>query len=235
MEDLSFLKHLSYSNLNQFHQCRRCWFLKYKYKYELPPSENMELGSEVHTCIENYHNGVAQDLSKELHYFVGSGSKKRLKWEYTLESFLSPYSEYYLPEHFDSIEGFVKAKIERKNGVLRTLPIPLLGKIDRVWKKVPHDVKTSGHRFYDRDTEDRKQHGLYVYLLYKTYGYIPDRFIYDVLVKNKTPVVQIVELPMTPEIMWEAVDYIFDTWEEMKVAEMPDYHTDECWNKDVMP
>jgi len=186
----------------------------------------MELGSKVHKGVENYHKGIAQDLDEILPH---------KKWDYTLKSFLSPYSEYYLPEHHDSIEGYVEAKIERNSGALRSLPIPLLGKIDRIWQKIPHDLKTSAGRYREDAVNEMRQPWFYIYLIYKDKGYIPDRFIYDVLVKNKTPKVQILEVPVTPEKMWENVDYIFNTWEEMKVAEMPEFHADYCRNKNVLP
>lgn len=215
--NLDFLTHLSYSSISSYETCPRCWWLKYKYGYELPPSDAMDLGSEVHKAIESYH--------KDINYTPPEA----------LKSLLTPYCELYLSNHYDEIEKPFKVILEHPLDTGEVLPIPFVGKIDRIWKNNIHDLKTSSRKYYDRDVNNKHQHNLYAYAYRQFSGNKEDKFIYDIIVKNKTPKIQILELNIDDNSIRNSLLWVWNVWSRMNILEMPKYHTPVCRNKDYLP
>jgi CRISPR/Cas system-associated exonuclease Cas4 (RecB family) len=214
---LDFLEHLSYSSIKAYETCPRCWWLKYKYGYEVPSSDALDLGSDVHKMVEKYHK------------------EQKLPEDEVLQSFLKPYSELYLSNHYDEVELSFTVILESPLNEKDVLPIPFVGIIDRVWKNNLHDLKTSARRYSDKNIKQTHQHSLYCYGYEQVYGKKPNKFIYDVLVKNKTPVLQIVELDVKKPDIHNALMWVWNNWKRMNNLEMPKHHTPRCWNKDYMP
>lgn len=220
-----FLQHLSYSSINQFDNCPRCWYLKYKYKYQTPPSDDLTLGSVVHKAVENYHKGIKQSWNIQI---------PNKKWTYTVADFMKPYTEIYLPEHHDQVE--LRFNVELLHPLdSKKLDLPFQVVIDRVWGDTLHDLKTSSSYYKDSVIDTKYQHSLYAYAYEQKYKVRKNRFIYDVIVKNKTPKMQVLELDIMDSDIHTALMWVWSIWNRMQVLEMPKTHTPFCWNKGMMP
>jgi len=214
-----FLEHISYSSLDQFCRCPRCWFLKYQYGYKMPSSPELDLGSEVHKLIESYHISTPEETKKLANSH--------------LEPFLTAYAEVYKNEDFDEVEKYFEVEVSHPFND-RTIPIPLVGYIDRIHNNEVHDLKTSSHKYYDTDIEQKYQPLIYSYAYRKIYGK-ENKFFYDVLVKNKTPKLQIIEVPITQEKIDAMLLWVFEMWDKINSMEIPSEHGDFCWNKGLLP
>lgn len=217
MSVTDYLKHISYSSLDQFHRCPRCWFLKYQYGYQMPSSEALELGSAVHKAVEFYHKTDGKPIVPEM------------------EHYLKAYTEVYNKNDMvgAELEKYFEVEVEHPFDDCK-LPIPMVGYIDLIHGDEIHDLKTSSRRYYEADIDQKYQPLIYSYAYRKLYGK-PNRFFYDVIVKNKTPKLQVVEVPITQERIDAMLLWVFEMWDKINEMEMPDEHGDFCWNKGLLP
>jgi hypothetical protein len=223
------IEHLSYSSIYLFDLCPRCWYLKYIEKYQLPGSDAMELGSNVHTAIEMYHknNGEMPPPSY-------------------LSTFVSAYAEEYKPEDFDFVEqkfevpivhpdDFFKPKEEQRflehNGII----LPLQARIDRIWKGRIRDVKTSYCKYKQEQIDGARQTSLYAYVYRQQFGEKEAGISYDVLIKNKLPKLQPMDANTNDLDIIDALKWIWDGWEKILNSPIPEYHSPHCYNANFLP
>lgn len=210
------LKHLSYSNLNLFDTCPRCWYLKYVLGYKMPGSEAMDFGSSVHEAIEKYHKF------------------KELPEPSYLGAMVQAYADTYKPEDFDIVEEFWEVPIVHPVED-KKLDIPLLLKIDRVWNEYIRDVKTSASRYKQEQVDGARQTILYAYAYRQKFGKNERGIGYDVIVKNKVPKLQTLDTFATDEAIAETLWWVWNTWEKIQAYPEPDYHTRGCRNIGLLP
>lgn len=225
------LQHLSYSNINLYNQCPRCWYLKYVLKYEMPGSVAMYLGSDVHKAIENYHRTgklpeIIEYIDKETKLLVSNGY---------LVSMVRAYAEVYKAEDFDFVEEKFTVPIIHPDDPERTHELPLMVVIDRIWDGTIRDVKTSACRYKQEQVDNAMQTILYAYAYRKRFNIMEMGVGYDVIVKNKVPKLQPLDTFVTDESITEALRWVWDTWDKILSDPEPDYHSQNCWNKGLLP
>jgi hypothetical protein len=211
------LDHLSYSNLNLFDQCPRCWYLKYVLGYQLPGSDAMELGRQVHEAIEHYHKS--------------GGERPEPSY---VSTFVETYSEMYKPEDFDMVEQTLVVPIQHPTDANIVLlrdgeELPLMVKIDRIWNRWISDTKTSSRKYVQADIDGNHQTVLYAYAYRTHFGEKEDGINFDVLVKNKVPKLFPMQTFCTDENIGETLQWVWDTWEKILAYPIPEYHTPHCW------
>ena len=221
--NISNLKHLSFSNLNLFETCPRCWYLKYVLGYEMPGSDAMDFGSEVHRAIENYHKTGALPVVKK----DGTGGY--------LRAMIQAYTDVFKKEDYDTIEEFWEVPIEHPEQKGVFLDLPLVVRIDRVWNGVIRDVKTSASRYQQSRVDGAYQTTLYAYAYRQKFQKEENGIAYDVLVKNKVPKLQILDTFATDESIKDALWWIWNTFETIKNYPEPSNHSKRCWNKGLLP
>ncbi len=219
--------HLSYSSISLWQTCPRAW--RYRYVEQMPAAKSPSLafGSAMHNTIEalilSRHNGADTDptatwLEKWQSHSTDVNWDSELPEQWandgiriltspdfkTLLDKLSPHTEQGQP----AIEKRIELRVP---GV----PVPVIGFIDLIAADgVPCDFKTAS-RSWTQDQADRELQPLFYLAALNQAGYNlnPElRFHHIVLVKTKTPQVQVIESRRKPaDLLW-LCQLIADVW-----------------------
>lgn len=211
------LEHISYSSLNLFLECQRCWYLKYVHGYPLPVPPAWNFGGDVHKAIQTYH-------------LTG----KKPKDPATL-LLLNDYFKLYKPEDYDETELRFNVDIRHPVFKKQIMEVPLQVVIDRVWRNWIFETKTSSRKYTQEMIEGRTQTSLYAYA-YRTHYEKEEKGIrYDVLVKSKVPTMQTLDTHCSENDINAALDWIWKTWQQIKEAPEPKVHSPNCYRKNILP
>jgi hypothetical protein len=151
------------TELDSYENCSYCFFLQ-KIGVRQTPNKNLELGSAVHRAIEEYHT-----LKK--HTFIPA-----------IEPFVLPYISTY-----DDAYTHCEYKF--------SLPFPkttviLTGTIDLIKDFWIFEHKTASSRYTQQQVDIHKQVTAYSYAFKQIFQKDPSGIRFNVIVKNKTPVLQ---------------------------------------------
>ena len=205
----NLIDHYSYSSLSLYLRCPRQWKHKYIDKIPQKPSGNMQLGKVMHKAIQsaliegaNMEETIDSYLegfnAEEGEAMVMTGDQLAWSKKAILDQDLNEWIQ------FEGAEGTGEVEI-RMDFTMPGLPLPLVGYIDyispdgTVW-----DFKTSGSSWNEEKAVKETQPAFYAAALVQSGFELPIKFNYLVLVKNKTPKIQIFELELTEKDLTRA-------------------------------
>lgn len=230
------LNHLSYSSISTWLICPRSWKYKYIEKVPTSPSPALVFGSAVHDTIEEYVGETERRYSlAELWPF---------KWQAQLE--LNPdiiWSDetpeglhndglrlLSAPDVVTTIDGlnilrddngpYIERKIELR---VPDVPIPIIGYIDLMAEDgVPMDLKTSS-KSWNADKASSETQPLFYLAALMQAGNTTHRmrFRHIVLVKTKTPQIQILESTFTIGNIFWLLEMIHTVWGAIREGHFP--------------
>ncbi len=213
----------SFSSVNNYNNCPKCFWLSYLQDPKLEKSQNAfaEWGSFGHSLFERYVKGEL-----EL-YEMGSKYEEEYRKNITLKFPPNKYvnlDEIYYEkgkEYFDNFEGFpnnweliaseqeIRFEIKGK---------PFIGYIDLIAKDkntgkyiiVDHKSKS---KFKDENEKNEYARQLYLYSLYikQKYGEYPSRLIFNMFRANDVVIIEFNE-----KSLQEAVDWFVNTIESIQ-------------------
>lgn len=161
------------SALVTYERCPHCFYLEYVVNAKKAENDNLEIGTQTHKMIEEYHKGgryvaehpVARALFREYRKF------------------------YTNPKHYDELEQVLRYQLVHPiTG--EELPYILKGTLDKQYNGRLEDHKTSASRWKQDDLENHLQIHGYAYLFWRHYGKLPDGMRINVLVKTARPYLQ---------------------------------------------
>ena len=229
-EKALYIDHLSYSSINLYLSCPMAW--KYKYIDKLPTfaSPALAFGSAIHNAVEGYIGGEYDNL--------GDG------WSKHWEEFSNQENIFWGPAgdnqndlgmmganmltHPDIVEEFAAIKSNHSQEpqdverfVELSIPgvkVPIVGYIDLITKDgIPWDIKTSARSWSTGRAETELQPLFYLAALSQAGHQVPDwRFRHIVLVKTKTPKVQIFERVRTQDEVFWMLNMALHVWQAIE-------------------
>lgn len=218
---INFIQHLSYSNIKLYEECPRCWYLNYRFGMKLPVPPSWTFGGDVHKAIENYH--LKRIIPPE---------------DSILYKYVSAYSKHYTSKDYDNIEEFWKVPLIHPFDKNKKLEVPLLVKLDRVWRGWIHDVKTSSRKYSLDDVDGRTQTALYSYAYRQYTGKEEQGIMYDVLLKGSNPKLDPVPTYADQSDRDNATLWVWNGWKQIvsdfEVGE-PLSHNPRCFRKEMLP
>lgn len=167
------LKHISYSMMTLWNNCRECW--KYKYimllKGETPPV--FLAGQEYHEEVDKYHKGFPYN-----------------------KSLIKPYTNVFPVDYRKKSEVWISdfGGIYLTLGKVKT-PLPVKGKIDGICDGFLADLKYMSGRMSQRQADESDQATLYLWWYYTKFKKIVP-FVYN-CVDKKTNKVALVKTKRT--------------------------------------
>ena len=236
------LTHLSYSSVNKYRNCPKSWKFHYIDGIRGDSSEALRLGSFVHKVFENYllKNGtdpikncyteeVLIDDEKETSIDFDSG-------EFCQKIFKNPE----LPP---ILQGLKPATIEQKFAVEHQMyfdvpgvEIPIMGYIDCLTTdNIIVDFKTSKSSWSQARADGELQASFYASALYAS-GRVaynePVNIKYIVMVKNKTPKIQVIDTVRTFQDTYTVYNTVSEIWKSIqKEVFYPNASTWMCSSK----
>lgn len=210
--------HISFSSLSNFETCPRCWWLNYVEHKWPPKNKHLILGKKVH-----------EDIGK----FITKG-EFNLEKKDTLQ-FVAAFKKIYPEPTFISVEQeFLIPFVNPLTG--EDLPLPIKGFIDWIDENhFVHDIKTSSRPYSQFRVDESHQLSMYAYA-HRFFYDEPERgVVFDVLLKNVTPICK-------PCVSFRTDEKIAETWNwaqdilfqiDRQLGEgIPESHTENCWNPD---
>lgn len=217
---IDFLKHLSYSNIQLFEECPRCWLLKYKYDYQLPVPPSWEFGRTIHKAIEDYH------------------LLRKIPQDQEILKYVRVYSSLFKSKDYDDVEKMYEVPIIHPFNDEMIHPLKLVVRIDRIHKGWIHDVKTASGKWKQEDVDGRTQTALYSYAYRQTFHKDEEGVQYDVLIKRKgEPTLQPLPTYCSKNDIDKALMWIWQTWDKMVAdyEEGIEVHKIGCKRAEYMP
>ena len=217
---VNFLRHLSYSSLSLYEDCSRCWYLSKRYGLKLPIPVSWEFGGKVHEAIEKYHLNRVLPEDKILYDYVAA------------------YSKFYKSKEYDHVEEFWTVPIRHPFNESANLDLPLVVKIDRVYRGWIHDVKTSSKKYTFEEIDGRRQTALYAYAYREKFGKKEKGIRYDVLVKRVKPYLDPKDTFATDDDITSALQWLWKGYQKIQEDLMkgePMNHSVRCYRKESMP
>lgn len=177
------LKTIRVTALSLYESCPGCFFLSIS-GVKHPVIEAFQLGKKVHKAIEEYHLFKKNVFSDEI------------------APFMKPYIDQYDP-HYQEVEY-------RFSLPLFDTGIVLTGTIDLIRDNWIFEHKTSSARYTIQEVDNHKQVTAYAWAYRQIFKKDPTGIRFNVLVKNKVPVLQCMETYRT--------DADYDNWKEWVVS-----------------
>ncbi len=231
------LDHLSYSSISTYQLCPRSWRYRYLDRIKTPTASALALGSAVHGTVEQMitdkHLGLETDVQAAWHTHWERASAQEIDWdgdspEIVEAEGLRLVSTREVRQLVDKLAPlviggvpFVEQRVElRVPGV----PLPIIGYIDIVTADgVPGDFKTAARSWTQDKAESEVQPLFYLAALNQARAELPPAlpFRHYVLVKTKTPQVQIIETRHTSGALFWLFGAIADVWHGIEAEVFP--------------
>lgn len=160
------LKNIRVTHFDLYDNCPYCFYLAIT-GVKQPRNANMELGGLVHKSIEEYHR-----FGKKV-------------FDQKTVNFMKPYIEIYSPTH---------QKVEYKFAIpLFNTDITLTGTMDLITNDWIIEHKTSASNWTQQKVDEHKQVTAYSYAYRQIFKKEEKGIRFNILVKNKTPKVQLLD------------------------------------------
>lgn len=175
-----WLNHLSYSALNLYNNCPRCFYLQYGLKiWEEEKSEGLLFGGELHDQIAGYHGYRKPAWKKRLDGVRPEEIQREVK------PYLKLYKEMY-PKESEGVETEFLIDF-RHPDTGQSLGVPIKGIMDRIHAGHLFEHKTSSARYTKRWARDMKQLTLYSYAFRQLFGKKEKSIKINVFLRRKGP------------------------------------------------
>jgi RecB family exonuclease len=235
-------KHFSFSQINMFLRCPRQYFHRYVEGLKQRPAFALDFGKSVHKSLEyNYLQKVESKTDRPIEE-IQSEYKKELdlshdtiKEEVSKKEFTEweeDYNQYrdYGNKLLDSYQKEIGKKTQpllvEKEFNTEIAGYNFKGFMDLVDDKyIIRDTKTSASKYQQFKADIDLQLSIYAYALEKSLGIKPAGMQFDVLVKTKTPQIQIIKTQRTEADTKEALNIITATIDDIHNAEKRGYFT----------
>jgi PD-(D/E)XK nuclease superfamily len=189
------LKTIRVTAFDLFDSCPYCFYLTQCGVRQMP-NKNLELGRKVHEAIESYHNGKYQPQDETKGYVGAYGSA------YKVDPTIKDPNE--------------KIEFSFTPTLIPGTEILLTGKADRIKDEWIFDHKTSSSRYTQEQADKHQQTTLYSWLYRQTFHKSERGIRFNVLIKNKTPLMQTVDTYRTEDDYKECFRHIYEVLEKIK-------------------
>ena len=211
------IRHLSASQLGMFQRCGEQWRRRYLEGEIIPPGIAARIGSGVHKGAEvNFRSKMktGEDLPLDaVQDAAAEGYDKALQDGVFFSPEEVPGARLAMAEGKDTVVSLatlfrkelaptiMPAMVEERITLdLEGLPVPVVTVLDcYTVDKALRDLKTSGKRWPEDKAHTSPQPTLYRESIKAATGEYPERCVFDVLVSNKTPVLQSIETTRSDE------------------------------------
>ena len=230
------LDHLSYSSISLWQTCARAW--RYRYVEQIPTTKSPSLafGSAMHDTIEalilSHHNGTDTEptatwLEKWQSHSADVSWDSELPEQWAndgIRILTSPDFKALLDKlspHTEQGQPVIEKRIELS---VPGVPIPVIGFIDLITADgIPCDIKTAS-RSWTQDQADRELQPLFYLAALNQAGYKLNaelKFRHIVVVKAKTPQVQVIESRRKPADLLLLCQLIAEVWQAISRGIFP--------------
>jgi len=222
------LDHLSYSSISMYLACPESWRRKYIAKEPTVSSPALVFGSAIHNTVEQYVQVGGDLLSIWSEKWAGQMEKEGGNVLWGMDNPETHFNEGVRILSDKAIAGqiaVIKAKqIERKVELrVPGVPIPIVGYIDIIAADgIPGDFKTSAKSWTNGRAADELQPLFYLAALNQAGETIKDgKFRHYVIVKTKTPKMDVFENTHNMKEIFFLFDLIRRVWEAIEKESFP--------------
>jgi len=199
--------------------CPASYYWSYINKQRRKPNHNFDIGKAVENCITCYHETgeikpeiymrTIEDL-KKANFFNELPNEEKDKYNEEIEDMRNKL-ETLLFEYKKQVPKLEIISSQQKLEMKLNDDVSIIGYPDYIAKgeKKPKiiDVKTAGRSWSEADIDKKIQGEIYVMMAEDSLGELAD-FEYHVLVKTKTPKIQIIHIEITQERLDQLLNLI---------------------------
>jgi CRISPR/Cas system-associated exonuclease Cas4 (RecB family) len=240
---ISHLEHLSYSSISSYLLCPRNWKYKYVDQIKTRPSPALKFGSAVHNTIENILKQKAENENVIIahraymefftQYFSDCRDDPEINWGFTnFDEQMAIAKRIFDQEEITSelsklnpIEIETHVTLEVPN-----VPIPVIGYVDLIFEDgTPADIKTSSKKWGQSRADTELQPNFYLAALSQQNqtDILDGKFIYYILTKAKSPILQEVVTYRKPADLFFVYDLVKSVWDAISAGAFP--HNPTGW------